>query len=237
MSREVKIKHMQEEKQPFSEGMSKLVATTIGLLLIAVIGQGLLIWKNQANVLEDIIDLEQEVVSMHSISDRLLQLELAKNVAYGRIITLEETVKNSEVDKYQRGGSWRRNDAMEMRTELERLININMGKIAALEWKLDNLNERTVGSMESDIIEIEKSISSIQIVLDTEHVKMREEIMENSAEDNIRHASLQERADITAKALVSLNNEFNAFREKTDKLVKKCEELNEEKINEFNTNN
>lgn len=172
MSREVKIQNNMPEKQKplFSEGMSKLVATTIGLLLIAVIGQGLIIWKNQDSILKDISGIKENITVTHVLSDRLIKLEGSRIEAFGRIDKLENTEDSLAVDRSQRGGSYRRNDADLLEKNILGLISVGKNRLSSLEYKMGNaesrINEcrltRNRYALQEDLEEVEEIIEELE---------------------------------------------------------------------------
>ena len=235
MSREVKINSIpKEEKETFLDNM--LTKIIIGFLII-VIGHGLVIWKNQDAFDTKLTKIEEDIKTVIDAEHRVIKLEQYKENAYNRLDILEQESHIMNTDRNQRGGSFRRDDADKLRITLETQINKNSGKIAALEWKVDNLNSRLFEMSQSVKESIKESYANVRALesnINIEHTSIRKEIMENSAEDNIRHATVQDRQKTMSDALVSLNNELESSRDRIDKKIKSCEDYSREKIGDFN---
>lgn len=174
MAREVKIHEMPEKQESFMDSvLAKILGTIIASLLIVILGQGLVIWKNQDAFHERLIDAEEELMLVKNISERLLTLEGNKASAYSRLEKLEGTTSIIFEDRQQRGGTFRRDDAEALKTNIFDRISIEDGRIAALEYKMNNAEkrieecrkERDKFALQEDLKDLEEEVE----LLESEH--------------------------------------------------------------------
>ena len=184
MSRGVKIYDMpEEEKSSLMDSMfAKVIATILASLLVIIIGQGLIIWKDQDTFEKQLEGHEKEIELVHELSDRLITLEAHKTEAYAKLLKIEIYMQETLLDRSQRGGSFRRNDAEIMKENLLGKIDIEDGRISALEYRMDSADEKLddcrvripTYALKEDLEELEDDVEILEEEYETSYEDLTE---------------------------------------------------------------
>ena len=150
--------------------MDSMLVKIVATLLIVILGQGLMIWKNQDAFNGRLNEVEKDIVLVVDINNKVIKLQENKIQAFMRIDKLEEHVVETSLDRNSRGGSFRRDDSEIMKKYLLDKIDIGSGRLNVLDYKMSNaensLNEcknrsnnyaiiGDLNNLEEDIIELE----------------------------------------------------------------------------------
>ena len=98
--------------------MDSMLVKIVATLLIVILGQGLMIWKNQDAFNGRLNEVEKDIVLVVDINNKVIKLQENKIQAFMRIDKLEEHVVETSLDRNSRGGSFRRDDSEIMKKYL-----------------------------------------------------------------------------------------------------------------------
>jgi hypothetical protein len=165
---------MEENSIHIDTFIAKVILGAVLTVLIGVTGHGLIMWKNQAAIMQELASIKPYLEKTEKLTERVTTIDsvhTSKMEEHDK--KLEEIAREVSInreDKYAGGGSFRRNDANLLKDNLLERNAINAERISQNEKNISIIAQK-LSSLEQDLLECKRARPNYALQKDLEDLE------------------------------------------------------------------